>query len=576
MKKTHTKIKQVAPNSTQKIHSSCNYNPDVSRYGELFCRAFNGNGLHLNNHDAIFNIELKRQNETKFAYLLRLIHTLYDDGKYRYRDIFNKYISWAVPSDKALKFIAHHVRKKTVLEVGCGTGMWAYLLHLCKVKITAIDQVNQYIGDQVLIRYYGQLTDCSGPLPFSDVLFLCWPTSGSEWATNVLTNFKGDMLIYIGEDGDQNRTGCTGTTSFFILLMSEWTEVDSCKEHLRYFSINDELKIYKRNKFLSPKMKFNPRHITNQQHTRNITYQQHMLKYNNQDKCIFDPDLKMDDYLFGKIFCDAFTGKGLQQIFFDCPKYQVNVEARMTYETHQIYLLRLIKALYIKAKFYHNYKNIYQKYIDIFHKYIAWAVPSDNALKFIAHHVRNKTVLEVGCGTGMWAYLLHLYGIKITAIDRLNMNIDNIANDVLIRYYGKLTDCSGTLPRSDVLFLCCPTSEDEWATNVLTNFKGNMLIYIGEVGDAEQVGDEIEISPVLHATPSFFEKLHREWKDVAICSEHLCFSKHFDTLSVYQRKKSLTKKKKISNKKLKRRLIRISKSNIISNHNRIKLNALHS
>jgi hypothetical protein len=152
------------------------------------------------------------------------------------RDIFKRKIfidkySWAVPTYHAIKEIAAFIGKDRCLEIGAGTGLWAYLLTLEGVNMVATDNKCEHdllkdeidhvwrhdpsdsflvkIGLDTSIANYTrrEFTDvkCMDALDaikmYSDYecLMVCWGRV-CDYDT-----FKGNKIVFIGE----SEGGCT-------------------------------------------------------------------------------------------------------------------------------------------------------------------------------------------------------------------------------------------------------------------------------------------------------------------------------------------------------------------------------
>jgi hypothetical protein len=112
--------------------------------------------------------------------------------------------AYVFPSDSALAMLAS---LGPLVEMGAGTGYWAYRLRSIGVDIVAFDQApldgertNRYHlrnrpwthveqGDQSVLSDYADRN-----------LFLCWPPLFSSLG-DCLTYYRGDTVAYIGDGG---------------------------------------------------------------------------------------------------------------------------------------------------------------------------------------------------------------------------------------------------------------------------------------------------------------------------------------------------------------------------------------
>ena len=114
-----------------------------------------------------------------------------------------KEFAWAVPSPLAIKTIAKY---SPIVEIGAGTGYWAYLLEQASAQVVCYDiaePTTSYVkikkGGPEVLRDYATHT-----------LFLCWPPYDNHMAFNCLRYYKGNYVIYIGE----GYGGCTADDDF--------------------------------------------------------------------------------------------------------------------------------------------------------------------------------------------------------------------------------------------------------------------------------------------------------------------------------------------------------------------------
>lgn len=158
-------------------------------------------------------------------------------------DLCHKF-AWACPNDEALELIA---AQGPIIEIGAGTGYWAHLLRSrYHVNILAYDYKPPSKGKSWYHRGHGSWTGVVHGRPVKAkkhpdrALFLCWPPLYSRMAKEALRHYKGDTVIYVGEQG-----GCTGTPEFEDTLYEEWNEVKTVRIP-QWDGIHDYLFLYKR------------------------------------------------------------------------------------------------------------------------------------------------------------------------------------------------------------------------------------------------------------------------------------------------------------------------------------------
>lgn len=150
------------------------------------------------------------------------------------QDLVCKY-AWAVPTQDALDVLAAH---RPILEIGAGTGYWAYLLREhYGVDILAYDKhppltkwTGVLKGRPVKARKYPNRT-----------LFLCWPPYSHPMATESLKYYQGQTVIYVGE-----WNACTADDEFHELLEAEWTQTQRVSLP-NWIGIRDEMFVFERN-----------------------------------------------------------------------------------------------------------------------------------------------------------------------------------------------------------------------------------------------------------------------------------------------------------------------------------------
>jgi hypothetical protein len=131
---------------------------------------------------------------------------------------------------------------------------------------------------------------------------------------------------------------------------------------------------------------------------------------------------------------------------------------------------------------------------------MGYSVPSKDAVAKLKDFCGEDSVLEIGSGLGLWAYLMKLSGIKIIATDigeKGEYGIDFSKSWTPIQIIGHL-EALKTF-ESNVLFLSWPTDQNEMSQECLDAFTGNKLVYVGECFGGST------------ATDVFFKKLHEKF-----------------------------------------------------------------
>lgn len=154
--------------------------------------------------------------------------------------------SWSIPSPGDIQWIKEQLEGRGVVEIGAGTGYWAWQMQQVGIDVIAYDlhkpkaeNVFAQHGPYHPIRYGGTPKAAQHP---DRALFLSWPTYADRWAYRALNAYQGDLLIHAGEDWG----GCTADDSFWRLLNRKWDEVSYSPLHVTYFGIHCRLTAWRR------------------------------------------------------------------------------------------------------------------------------------------------------------------------------------------------------------------------------------------------------------------------------------------------------------------------------------------
>lgn len=103
--------------------------------------------------------------------------------------------------------------------------------------------------------------------------------------------------------------------------------------------------------------------------------------------------------------------------------------------------------------------------------HFAWAVPTEEAVLTILKY--SAKVVEIGAGSGYWAWMMRQAGIAVVAFDTSHapFHWDKVAqgDERAVLFYPDHT-----------LFLCWPPWNSDMAYNALTCHRGDYLVYVGE------------------------------------------------------------------------------------------------
>lgn len=144
--------------------------------------------------------------------------------------------AWGIPNSAAIQALRD---LGPLLEVGAGSGYWAWMVRQAGGDVVAIDH-NSYAPPHWCEVLFG---DVSRIKEFPDrTLFLCWPPNHSSMASECLEVYRGQYLAWVGEQ----RGGVTGNDVFYGRLESDF---QLCKRIRipQWPGCQDALFIFKRN-----------------------------------------------------------------------------------------------------------------------------------------------------------------------------------------------------------------------------------------------------------------------------------------------------------------------------------------
>jgi hypothetical protein len=161
----------------------------------------------------------------------------------------------------------------------------------------------------------------------------------------------------------------------------------------------------------------------------------------------------------------------------------------------------------------------------------AHAIPTAQALDVVAQF---SPIIEIAAGTGYWAWLLRQLGADIICYDKDPPGSPESNN----RFHGTDSPCWTEVLKGDetaiqrhpdrTLFLCWPPPHDEMPLRALNSYRGDTLIYIGDL----PIGRTLKTITIDH---QFILKLLSEWLPVQMVELphwEICW----DDLYIFKRK----------------------------------------
>lgn len=154
--------------------------------------------------------------------------------------------AWSIPSPGDIAWLAGLLDGRGVVEIGAGSGYWAWQLAQAGIDVAAYEpnnpESNRYVG--VDEPYHPLLRgDETAAAQHPDrALLLSWPSYAEPWAAQALACYEGDLLVYVGE----GEGGCCADDKFFALLEDGWSLVGSSPHHVTWWAIHCGLSVYRR------------------------------------------------------------------------------------------------------------------------------------------------------------------------------------------------------------------------------------------------------------------------------------------------------------------------------------------
>eukprot|EP00208_Stichococcus_sp_RCC1054_P008353 CAMPEP_0206150624 /NCGR_PEP_ID=MMETSP1473-20131121/38397_1 /ASSEMBLY_ACC=CAM_ASM_001109 /TAXON_ID=1461547 /ORGANISM="Stichococcus sp, Strain RCC1054" /LENGTH=662 /DNA_ID=CAMNT_0053548133 /DNA_START=249 /DNA_END=2238 /DNA_ORIENTATION=- len=131
--------------------------------------------------------------------------------------------AFAAPNKAA---VAALVARSPLLEVGAGTGYWAWVLRRAGADVVAVDVAPPGPSAAVSNNYHGRMptftevtaggVNAAARMP-GRTLFLCYPPPNQPMAADCLAKYRGRCVCVVGEWG-----GDTGSSAFTAALQGGW------------------------------------------------------------------------------------------------------------------------------------------------------------------------------------------------------------------------------------------------------------------------------------------------------------------------------------------------------------------
>jgi len=154
--------------------------------------------------------------------------------------------SWAIPTSGDIKWLEDRLMGQDIVEVGAGSGYWAWQLTQAGMQVDAYDPRPPGEGNGFNThKLYHPVKDGDQQVAagYPDrALMISWPVYEADYATKALQIYGGDTFVYIGE----GMEGCCGDDDLFVELEQNWELEDYCAAHVSWWGVHDRLEIYRR------------------------------------------------------------------------------------------------------------------------------------------------------------------------------------------------------------------------------------------------------------------------------------------------------------------------------------------
>ena len=175
-------------------------------------------------------------------------------SSFRARENLIHKFAFAIPNEESFKVFKKH---QPLLEVGAGTGYWAYEIANRDIDIIATDICffnKKYNFSHIWSDEFGRSKLRSAKFIFAKMsaedaiqkypnhtLFMCWPCYCEAWSGEALKKYKGNHFILISE----GQSGCCGGEELWEEIDKNWLEIETVAIP-KFEGIHDFIAVYKR------------------------------------------------------------------------------------------------------------------------------------------------------------------------------------------------------------------------------------------------------------------------------------------------------------------------------------------
>ena len=172
------------------------------------------------------------------------------------RDALVRHYAFAVPSPGDLTWLVWRLADRGVVEIGAGTGYWAWMLSQYGVDVLAYDTDAWTTRGTLSSHRFHPVRrgGCERAADHPDrALLLCWPEMDTTMASDALAAYTGDLLIYVGGN-------LTADDEFRRTLRERWDLVDFSDHHVSWSGMGSDVGFFRRADGLSRRRRLLQRH----------------------------------------------------------------------------------------------------------------------------------------------------------------------------------------------------------------------------------------------------------------------------------------------------------------------------
>lgn len=160
------------------------------------------------------------------------------------REELVKRYAWTITDPDTVAFVAEY-SNGALVDPMAGTGYWGWVLAQAGTDVVSFDRDprgNHWHAGCDLFTDVLRGDGAEVAAQYADrTLLLAWPPYDTSDGLDILTAFRGERVIYIGE-GDG---GCTGNDAMHSTLAHRWIEV-AHRVPVQWFGMHDVVTVYDR------------------------------------------------------------------------------------------------------------------------------------------------------------------------------------------------------------------------------------------------------------------------------------------------------------------------------------------